>query len=389
MATAIHEELNKRSVPVRRVDGCRGTGIHLQTIMSQVLGKSEADVDADDVERLFYAMTERETPNERLALIIDDAERLLPDALAYLRLLVSIAPEHMPQIIFIGDPSFWDIADRVTEAGFKDLIAAHFVLELLNPTEMFEAAKQFISVLCHVPRPVLDQGALEAVVQRSNGLVGPLVSLIAAIDALATESDQTQVTAAVVDAAAARLEGEAASRVTTDSVPWLELGVKPAPAHDVPTLVPELNTQRPDRSIVRITSAAAVVVTVGAISAATYWLVPLDIDRIWTELRTAVGHRDSAEAAAPVSPDATTQVRLPFSASALQAQPDAPDSDSASAFPVIPFVPRPGIIKPSVLAAPIRSGADKTVRSRERPGDYVSPSPKGIWLFPPNANGGG
>ena len=216
MAAAIHEELNKRSVPVRRVDGCRGTGIHLQTIMSQVLGKSEADVDADDVERLFCAMTERETPNEKLALIIDDAERLLPDALAYLRLLVSIAPEHMPQIIFIGDPSFWDIADQVTEAGFKDLIAAHFVLELLNPTEMFEATEQFISALCHVPRPVLDQGALEAVVQRSNGLVGSLVSLVAAIDALATESDQTQVTAAVVDAAAARLEGEAASPVTDE-----------------------------------------------------------------------------------------------------------------------------------------------------------------------------
>ena len=126
MAAAIHEELNKRSVPVRRVDGCRGTGIHLRTIMSQVLGKSEADVDADDTERLFYALTERETPNERRALIIDDAERLLPDALAYLRLLVSVAQERMPQIVFIGDPSFWDFADKLTEAGFKDLITARF-----------------------------------------------------------------------------------------------------------------------------------------------------------------------------------------------------------------------------------------------------------------------
>ena len=108
MAAAIHEELNKRSVLVRRVDGCHGTGIHLRTIMSQFLGKPEADVDADDVERLFYAMTERETPNERLALIIDDAERLLPDALAYLRLLVSVAPERMPQIVsragLVGSP---------------------------------------------------------------------------------------------------------------------------------------------------------------------------------------------------------------------------------------------------------------------------------------------
>ena len=79
-------------------------------------------------------MTERETPNERRALIIDDAERLLPDALAYLRLLVSVAQERMPQIVFIGDPSFWDFADKLTEAGFKDLITARFVLEPLNST---------------------------------------------------------------------------------------------------------------------------------------------------------------------------------------------------------------------------------------------------------------
>ena len=57
--------------------------------------------------------------NERLALIIDDAERLLPDALAYLRLLVSVAPERMPQIVFIGDPSFLDIADQLTRLGSR------------------------------------------------------------------------------------------------------------------------------------------------------------------------------------------------------------------------------------------------------------------------------
>jgi hypothetical protein len=66
-------------VLVRRIDGCHGTGIHLRTIMSQFLGKPEADVDADDAEQLFDAMTEREWPNERLVLIIDDAERLGPE----------------------------------------------------------------------------------------------------------------------------------------------------------------------------------------------------------------------------------------------------------------------------------------------------------------------
>ena len=313
MAAAIHEELNQHSVLVRRIDGCHGTGIHLRTIMSQFLDKPEADVDADDVERLFYVMTERETPDERLALIIDDAERLLPDALAYLRLLVSVALERMPQIVFIGAPSFWDIADQLTEAGFKDLITARFVLE---PPR-------------HTPRPALDQRT-RCDSHRQN---------------------QTQVTAAVADAAAARLEGGTASSVADGLVPRLELGFEapttPALVRDVPTLVPELSTLRPDRSVARITSAAAVLV--GAIGVGTYWLAPFGIDRIWTEGRAAVGHRDGAEVVSPSSPDATLQVRLPFSASALQAQSDAPDFDSESALPISTLVPTPGSIKTSVL----------------------------------------
>ena len=262
MAAAIHEELNKHSVLVRRVDGCRGTGIHLRTVMSQFLDKPEANLGADDVEQLFYVMTERETPDERLALIIDDAERLLPDVLAYLRLLVSIALRRMPQIIFIGAPSFWDIAGQLTEAGFKDLITARFVLEPLNPTKTFEATEQVISALRNTPRPVLDQGAL---------------------DAIATERDQTQ-----------RLAGGTASLVADGLVPRLALGIKAATtltlARDVPTLVPELISLRPDRSVAHITSAAAALV--GAIGVATYWLAPFGIDRIWAEGLAAVGHPD-------------------------------------------------------------------------------------------------
>ena len=44
--------------------------------MFQFLGEPECDVDPDAIERLFDAMTERETPDEGLVLIIDDAEQL-------------------------------------------------------------------------------------------------------------------------------------------------------------------------------------------------------------------------------------------------------------------------------------------------------------------------
>ena len=366
MAAAIHEELNKRSVPVRRVDGCRGTGIHLRTIMSQVLGKSEADVDADDTERLFYALTERETPNERRALIIDDAERLLPDALAYLRLLVSVAQERMPQIVFIGDPSFWDFADKLTEAGFKDLITARLVLEPLNSTQTSEAAEQLISAPYHAPGPGLGS------------------------EATTTDSNPSRGRVTVAEAASTQLESGAASPVADGLAPRLELGIR-ATTHGVRTLLPDLIIQRQSRSGARIASAAAVVV--GTIGAAAYWLAPFGIDRIWTEGRAAVGHRDGAEAAPPLAPDATIQVRLPLSATALQDQSDAPNFDSASEFQAAAFVPMsasPGVlatprIRPRAHMAPARA---ETVPSRKPPDDHLSPATSGTWLFPPNANGG-
>ena len=140
VAATIRERLSQRSVRVRWVDGGTGKGIRLRTIMSRFLEKPEADVDTADVERMFDAMTEREDPDERLVLIIDDAEQLLPDAFGYLRLLASVAIERMPQVLFVGDPSFWDIADRAAQAGFTELIAARFELGALRQGSVFEAA---------------------------------------------------------------------------------------------------------------------------------------------------------------------------------------------------------------------------------------------------------
>ena len=207
MAAAIREELSKRSVSVRWVDGGGGSGIHLRTIMSQVLGKPETDIDDGDIEQLFDAMTEREAPIQRLVLIIDDAEQLLPDAIGYLRLLASVAMERMPQILFVGDLSFWDTADQAAQAGFEDLIRARFELEPLSPREACAAAQRLISALSPARRPVFERDALEAVIQRADGLISHLFPLVAAIEAIARETDQTRVTTAVIDAAAARLEG--------------------------------------------------------------------------------------------------------------------------------------------------------------------------------------
>jgi type II secretory pathway predicted ATPase ExeA len=173
MAAAVCQELSSRSVGVRCVDG-GGGGIPLRAIMSRVLGKSESDIGAEDIERLFDAMTDRETGDEKLVLIIDDAERLLPDAIGYLRLLASVTMQRMPQIVFIGEPSFWDIA--IGTAGFTELIMARFELPQPSQQEKRLAAEQNLSAL----GPEVAQSA----VKHRSSVVALLVSLVASIRAM-------------------------------------------------------------------------------------------------------------------------------------------------------------------------------------------------------------
>jgi len=342
LAGMIQKELSKRSVNVQWVDGGGGSGIHLRTIMVQFFGKPpETDVDADDIERLFEVMTERAAPNARLALIIDDAEQLLPDALGYLRLLASIAKERMPQIVFVGNPSFWQIAGQAAEGGFADLITARFELGLLSPQETRTTAEQLMAALSLARGPVLDPCALEAVVQRSEGLISRLVPTLETVETIARERHQIRVTTAVVDAATARLESKIAIPLDGSFAPQLELGsgaiVGPVVASTAPekgtnaangtsrALIPSLNTHR-DRSFMRI--AGAVAVMVGAIGVAIYWLTPFGIDRIWAERQTALWYQGDVE---PVSVSTIIMVQLPTSAVALQVQSGSSEAESSNA----------------------------------------------------------
>jgi hypothetical protein len=305
----------------------------IQTIMFQFLGEPECDVDPDAIERLFNAMTEREASDEGLVLIIDDAEQLLPDAIGYLRLLASVAMERMPQIVFVGDPSFWDVADQAAQAGFSNLITARFELEPLSPEET-----------------------------RAARLDGEVVALLDG-----------------------GLESQSVLR------PELPIA-RPVVAHTRPAFIPALNTLRWDRITARMAGVAAVLV--GGIAAAAYWWAPLGVDRIWAEGRSASELRS---AVASASPDTTIIVRLPFSALTLQAQGDTPNVESVSTPQITASVAPSEIIESPVLvaqqigavaAAHRRAARSGTVQTRGTTGGYATRANKGIWLFPPNENSG-
>jgi type II secretory pathway predicted ATPase ExeA len=397
MAVAIREELSKRSVSVRWVDGGGGSGIHLRAIMFQVLGEPQADVDDGDIERLFDAMTERETPVQRWVLIIDDAERLLPDAIGYLRLLASVAMERMPQIVFVGDPSFWDIADQAAQAGFEDLITVRFELEPLSRREACVAAQRLMSALSPARRPVFDREALEAVIQRTDGLIGRLFPLVTAINAIATETDQTRVTTALIDAAAARLEGgleslapSAGSSDAAITAPVFRVAEAIAAAR---ALVPILSFPRQEWGFVRRSGAAAAVVA--GLGSGIYWLAPFGIDRIWAEARTAP--LEDRNATGTASPDPAIIIRLALSTPMMHARLSTANSDGAITLQFATTVAASEIIEPSAIlvpqidpvAAAHRPAAGiRTVRARPTSSSYATPASKGVWLFPPNSNGG-
>jgi type II secretory pathway predicted ATPase ExeA len=380
VAQAICEELTQRSVRVRWVDGGAGGGIRLRTIMSQFLGKPEADVDTADVERVFDAMTEREDPDDRLVLIIDDAEQLLPDALGYLRLLASVAIERMPQVLFVGDPSFWDIADRAAQAGFADLIEARFELGTLTPEEAGAVAVRLMASR----GSELDTDARDTLVQRSEGLPGRLVSLMTAVAALATERNQTLVTSALVDAAAARHQDAPTYRPPADDI------AEQAPTANV--LVPVVLPPGRNRRIAQMAGLAAV--AVGSLGAVACWEGPPGFDRFWAAGRSAL---QSGDATPNSPPAAATVVPLPPAAPATLAHlvgpaptdavkprltpPLAPIEVIASNSPVAPHgVVAPGGQWPAPKAA---------VRRRATFNGYVARPTQGIWLFPPGTNGGG
>jgi type II secretory pathway predicted ATPase ExeA len=366
MAAAIQEELVRRAVRVQRVYSDAGNCIRLSTIIAQLLGKQESDVGADDIEWLFGAMTERKLPDERQAIIIDDAELLHSDVFRYLRLLSIVAMGRMPQMIFVGDPSFWDTANNPARGGFQDLITARWELGPMSPDETRAVAEQLLSAPSRVDGLIFDEGALAAVVQRSDGLIGRAVSLLSEGAAIANARHQSEVTAAVIDAAAGRLDwwavakpGRANHAPQPQPKPWstatkyaLELSYGPSEPEAAvvqteilpASIVAVICRPRRVRNITLLVGAAAIF---GAIGAATYWWEPLGADQMWARARTALGHWKPVEGA---SPDAAIIVQLP--PSMLMIWPGASISDDAIEEPDTASSTASEIILPREMASP-------------------------------------
>jgi hypothetical protein len=373
MAAMIREHLSRRSVRVRSVDGRGGSGIALRAIMSRVLDKPEADIASEDIEQLFAAMTEREAADERLVLIIDDAERLLSDAIAYLRLLASIAMQRMPQIVFVGDPSFWDVAART--AGFTELITARFELVPLSPKQTRVAAEDPTLVTDCARGSALDHNVPDNALEPRGDPLGSVVSFVAAPQAINTNTHQNEATIA-----------STGSAIATSSSDAFAVRYEHPPAPVVRTraaLTPALSNPHGGVSRARIACLAAIVV--GLVAVPAQRLAVLVVPWVTPEPQETALRQPASEGSASL-----IGVRLPAAAIAMT---DISDPDGLTA----PLITGAAAV-PDFAASPVLSDpqGNRTIARRKRVAkaravEIQRPSgsaPNGTWLFQPNQTGG-
>ena len=224
LAAAVRELLAARSVAATRIVKSDGGAIRLRTMAAQLLGKSEDAIDSGDVERLFDVMTVHRSSAQRHVIIVDDAELLHAEVLAYLRLLRSIGIEQVPQFLFVGGPSFWTgTADAA--ADVRNLITVRVDLEPLTAAESREFAELLLASSGRRAETAFDKAGFERLVHASDGRIGRLVSLLPGVAATSGEvSGEHMADPAVASAETgemSRSENDA-DRLPDDAVPLQE-----------------------------------------------------------------------------------------------------------------------------------------------------------------------
>ena len=208
MATAaIRDELVGRSVRVRSVGRGQADSLRLLDIAAQLLGRPQETLTEDDIVELFETMTAREVAENRSVLIIDNAEVLQPSALEYLRLMAAVAMGAPPQFVFVGRPEFWEVTNRTESAQFKDLITVRWELGRLSADTTRAFIERLIASQDWSMRDAFDAGGLAALMQKSDGLFRRIVALLTHARAIQTVRRGPRLTAGVIEAAAAALDG--------------------------------------------------------------------------------------------------------------------------------------------------------------------------------------
>src|SRR5271165_4840054 len=267
----------------------------MSSIAAQILGEPEAGLNDDDIERLFDVMTIRE-PDERFALIVDDAECLQADAIGYLRLLAILAKDTMPQIVFVGRSEFWD-TEYAVRSELRQWITRRWELTRLSPDETREFIEQTVASVSPTSGAAFSPGGLEALVRQGDGLCRRIVALVSLARTLQVARHEHWLTPTLIDEAAAKLDAGETEPFEAAGQPPPEASREPdvgGASADSPTIA------HPSRWARRVAQAAGLVIVLFAIVTVTTWQMLVHAHR--PDARTTA----VAEHAATAVPNRTT-----------------------------------------------------------------------------------
>jgi len=214
------------------------------------------------VDGLNRYLLEAHQRDERVVVVIDEAQNLSPEALEQIRLLTNLetSKEKLLQIVLLGQPELRELLQRRSLRQLAQRVTARFHLSPLGPKDTHLYIRHRMQV-AGAQRNLFRRSAMNALYQRSQG-IPRLINIIAdrALTA-AFVKERADVTAAMVHAAANEVQlGE--KQVKRVRWPWLVAAaavlviavlvvnnngwLEPAPVAGVPVAAPtELSGENP------------------------------------------------------------------------------------------------------------------------------------------------
>ena len=383
MARAIHDQLLSRSVTVFRIERGESDSIGSRSIICQLLHKPEAAFQPDDVETLFDTLATGGDHGQRRAIIIDDAERLRPDALQYLRLVSNMVPEQMPPVVFIGHSSFWDVPGQSGSSDAHDLITCRMELERLSVGE----AHAFISEkLPGAAHSRLDDATRQALVRHADGSIGRLDALLTAARDMAGATDKPgdlQTVTNPPDGQKPALTIEKPPPLTAHGSALTILPTSDRVA-DSPPVEHTRKSARWPTAVRHVTAAALMLTVVGGVA---YWQLAFQAGQIQGAANSAAPAPATSSGVGDAAPP--PQEAPPSSNAAIhgsvETEPAAQASPAAAGPAPGPSGPLPPSMQPTLTAPVFRAvttdGADQPPADRTAELSVaLSDDPDAVWL---------
>ena len=173
--TLINYLLNKLKLNIN-IGLITNTNIPASQFLKAICREFEIDVDVRekvDIMEIFQDfLLERYAQNERVLLIIDEAQNISPEAMEEIRMLSNLEAEksHLIQIILLGQPELKYKLQRNDLKQFAQRVSTHYHINGLNKDEVNNYIQHRLKVGEAKNLDIFNEDAIELIYQHSMGI---------------------------------------------------------------------------------------------------------------------------------------------------------------------------------------------------------------------------